>query len=107
VLALVLTSLVRIYYGGGVGLQVVRKDSPSFSDTVVNLDEIIGMPRIVVASKHPAVKRQMEEFGWIKSDTQVEEETRTKIKQEFDRNMEEARKKVEEDTRRIRRELGY
>jgi hypothetical protein len=83
-LVLILSSLVRVYYGGGVGFQIVRKDSPGFSDTIVNLDEIFGMPRIVVASKHPGVKPQMEELGWIKTDEAVAEEAKRKFQQEFD-----------------------
>ena len=106
-LVLVLSSLVRVYYGGGFGFQIVRKDSPGFSDTIVNLDEIFGMPRIVVASKHPGVKRQMEELGWIKTDEAVAEEAKRKFRQEFEKNMQDVQRKTEEEMRRIRKQLEY
>jgi hypothetical protein len=91
-------SLMRVYYGGGTGFHIVRKDSPGFSDTIVNLDEIFGMPRIVVAAQHPGVKRQMEQMGWIKDDEQVVDETKRKIQQD----VQDAQRKVEEAIRRTR-----
>lgn len=64
---LLLMSFCRVYYGGGIGLRVVFKHSPSFKDTIVNLDDLIGQPYIVVMSNHPAVARQLEEMGIIKN----------------------------------------
>lgn len=64
----------RIYYGGGFGIQFTFKSAFSFKDTIVNLDEIIGMPRFVVAMNHPSVKKQLEEKGWIKTDEETVKE---------------------------------
>lgn len=100
------SSLIRVYHGGGIGLQVVLKDSPSFTDTVVNLDDIFGMPRIAVAAQHPAVKRQLEAMGLVKTDKAIEAETKERIQREMSEAMEKARRDVEEQAARMRRILG-
>jgi len=65
----ILFGFFRVYYGEGVdgtGIKVVTKSSFSFKDTIVNFDDIIGMPRISVASEHPAVKSNLKK--WINRD---------------------------------------
>lgn len=85
-IACVLTAgLFRVYYGGGIGIKLAAKNSFSFSDTIVNLDDIIGMPRLAVAIKHPAVKMQLEEMGIIESDAIVEIKSRKKIEAEIEK----------------------
>lgn len=79
--------LIRVYYGGGRGIRPVFKGTFSFTDTFVNLDDIFGMPRIVVAAKHPAVKRQMEERGWIQTDEQVAADAMKKAQEEMRKAM--------------------
>lgn len=74
----------RVYYGGGIGFKVVPKNSYSFTDTIVNLDDLFVMPRIAVASQHPAVKRQLEEMGVIKTDEEMEAEVRRKIMKDYE-----------------------
>ena len=91
-LLVIIAGFFRVYYGGGIGIRVVSKHSFSFKDTIVNLDDIIGQPRIVVAARHPAVKRQLEEMGIIQTDKQIEQRIR---------------KEIEEETKRLRRELGF
>lgn len=71
VVVLLAAGLCRVYYGGGIGLRIVYKHSFSFKDTIVNLDDLIGQPRLVIAAQHPAVKQQLEEMGLIQSDEQV------------------------------------
>lgn len=71
VVVLLAAGLCRVYYGGGIGLRVVYKHSFSFKDTIVNLDDLIGQPRLVIAAQHPAVKRQLEEMELIQSDEQA------------------------------------
>lgn len=82
---ILMCGFLRIYYGGGIGIKIVPKQSFSFKDTIVNLDEIFGMPRIVVASKHPAVKRQLEKMGLAKTDEEVENEALKKLKEEINK----------------------
>lgn len=106
VLVTILLSMVRVYYGGSLGLQVVRKDSPSLTDNVVNLDDIFGMPRIVLASQHPAVKRQLEEMGVIQTDEAAREDAARKFRIDLDQSMEKTRQQVEEATRKLQRQLG-
>ncbi|MFH1395450.1 MAG: hypothetical protein ABIH09_04760 [Candidatus Omnitrophota bacterium] len=71
VIALILISLFRVYYGAGVGCRVVFKNGPAFKDTVVNVDDMRVMPRITLASNHPAVKRQLEAMGIFESDAKA------------------------------------
>jgi len=93
----------RVYYGGDIGFRVVAKHSISFTDSVVNLDNLLGRPRIVVASEHPAVKRQLEEMGIIESDQQVQRRAMKDVEENSKRMM----RDIENETRRIQRELGY
>lgn len=76
--------LFRVYYGGGIGVKVVWKESFSFQDTIVNVDDIVGMPRIVVATKHPQVKRQLEDMGIV----ETEEQAKKRMWDEIDRDTE-------------------
>lgn len=92
---LALLSMSRFYYGGGIGFRIMAKDSPAFHDTFVNLDEIFGMPRIAVAAQHPAVKRQLEGMGIVRTDDEAHEDTRRKVQQEIEKSMEEARKRLD------------
>jgi hypothetical protein len=91
--------LFRVYYGGGLGIKLVAKNSFSFSDTIVNLDDILGMPRIVVATKHPAVKMQLEQMGVSETDEQIEEKTRNKINTEIKKQMAEYEQIMKNATR--------
>lgn len=93
-LLLVLISMFRVYYGGKIGLQVVRKESPSFTDTIVNLDDFLGMPRFAVAAQHPSVKRQMEAFGWVETDEAAHEEIKRKVEREMNEGMEKGRRQL-------------
>jgi len=68
VVVIVLVWGFRVYYGEGVGFRVVLKNGPAFKDTVVNVDDMRVMPRITLASNHPAVKRQLEEMGIFEAD---------------------------------------
>ena len=99
----VTAGLIRIYVGGSIGMRVVAKESFSFKDTYVCLADIFGQPRIVVATKHPAVKRQLESMGIIKTDEQVHRET----KAEFDREWNDAMEKAKEETRQMMRDFTY
>ena len=103
VLLAIIGGFLRIYYGGGIGIRIVAKHSFSFKDTIVNLDNLFGQPRIVIATKHPAVKRQLEEMGIIETDEQVEEQVRREIEEESKQMMRE----IEEETKRLQRELGF
>lgn len=93
----------RIYYGGGIGLKIVAKNSYSFTDTIVNLDDLLGQPRIVVAIQHPAVKRQLEEMGIIETDEQI----KAKIKREIEEKQRAAMKDYKNEMRKIQRQFGY
>lgn len=59
VVLVVMLGLVRVYYGGGCGLVFVWKGEFSYSDTLVNLDDILKLPKEVVKEEHPSVYFQM------------------------------------------------
>lgn len=86
---------LRIYYGGNIGLRIIAKQSFSFKDTIVNLDDLLGQPRIVIASQHPAVKRQLEDMGIIETDEQVQERIRIEIERETQKVMQEYKREIE------------
>ena len=94
--------MVCIYVGSPLGFRVVFKSSPSFTDTWVNLDDLIGMPNMFFAAQHPAVKRQLQEMGVIETDEQMERRIRQKIESEMDT----ARQKAEEEHKRLMQSLG-
>ncbi|MDP8223210.1 MAG: hypothetical protein P9L99_07625 [Candidatus Lernaella stagnicola] len=78
---------LRLYYGGGIGLKVLPKHSFGFTDTVVNLDDLLGMPRIVFAATHPAVKRQLEEIGFLQTDEELKEEIMREMNETIQQNL--------------------
>jgi len=92
ILITIIIGYIRIYYGGGIVIRIVAKDSFSFKDTIVNLDDIFGMPRIAVAINHPAVKRQLEKMKIIKTDKQIEENIKQELELETMKEYEKLRK---------------
>jgi len=103
ILVVVAVGFIRVYYGGEIGMRIVAKDSFSFKDTIVNLDDLLGQPRIVVATQHPAVKKQLERMGIVETDEQVQERVRREIEEESKRMMQD----IEKETKRLQRELGF
>lgn len=92
ILALTITiGFIRIYYGGGIDTRFVLKDSFSFKDTIVNLDDLLGQPRIVVATKHPAVKKQLERMGIIETDEAVKQ----RLQREIETDIEHIRREIQ------------
>ena len=87
----------RVYYGGDFGFKIVAKNSYSFTDTIVNLDDLIGQPRIVVATQHAAVKRQLEEMGFIETDEQIQE----RVEQEIEAKQKEMMREYENEIIKI------
>jgi len=77
----VLLSLVRVYYGGGHGLMVVWKGSPSFSDTLVNLSDVIRMPIDQLRREHPAVHWQLVAMDLLPDNTELDSVRSRKPKQ--------------------------
>ncbi|NCC61023.1 MAG: hypothetical protein EOM12_08780 [Verrucomicrobiae bacterium] len=71
----------RIYYGGGVGIQLAMKGGFSFKDTIVNMDNIFGMPRLIISMQHPSVMKQIQEKGWVKTDEQLIEDMGKEFKE--------------------------
>ena len=83
----------RFYYGspfGGIHFEL--KESFSYKDTVVNVDNLIGMPRIALAAAHPAVMRQLQEMGVL----ETEEQVKARIQKEISDSMEESEQELRE-----------
>lgn len=73
ILAIVIAGFVRVYYGDPLGFRLTVKNSFSFQDSIVNMADLIGQPRSLVAAEHPAVKKQLEEAGIIETDEQAKQ----------------------------------
>jgi hypothetical protein len=103
--------MLRIYTGSGIGMKIVTKDSFSFSDTFVNLDDdVFGKPRIFFANEHPAVKKQLEKMGILETDEQIQArvEVEMRIKQdEIMRDIKAQQVKAMHDYEKQMRQLGY
>ena len=101
---------IRIYTGGDIGLKIVTKRSFSFTDTFANLDDILGKPRFVVASEHPAVKRQLEEMGILETDEQVQKRVEADMQVKMDATMRDIQAQQADAMREYQnqmRRLGY
>lgn len=103
IIIFVAAGFLRIYYGGGLGFKIVTKHSFSFKDTIVNLDDLLGKPRILVAAEHPAVKRQLEDMGVFETDEQVQK----RLEQEIELKSKQMMRDYEKEMKRLQRQLGY
>lgn len=101
IIGFILCGSFRVYTGQPIGFKIIEKNSFSFTDTVVNLDDILGMPRIAVATQHPAVKRQMEEMGWTETDEVAQEKMEQKIKEKMAEAMQDSERQAKEMMQRL------
>lgn len=85
-----------------MGVEIVTKNSFSFTDTLVNLDdEVLGQPRILVQSKHPAVYRQLVEMKYLESDDAV----KSRLENDMKRKQNEIMEQLTKDTQKLMRTL--
>jgi hypothetical protein len=49
-------------YGRGVTLQKIQKVSWSLSETIINVDEVQGMPAILARARYPIFLQSMDEW---------------------------------------------
>ena len=89
IVAVVAVALLRVYYGSGIKSRIVLKNGPAFKDTVVNVDDMRIMPRITLASNHPAVKRQLEKMGIFESDATIQKRIRSRMKKDLRKQLQE------------------
>ena len=92
IVAVIAVASLRVYYGSEIGLRIVFKNGPALKDTVVNVDDMRIIPRITLASNHPAVKRQLEKMGIFENDAKIKEQIRNMMKK---------------DLKQLLRELGF
>ena len=90
---------VRVYTGGSIGFKITTKNSFSFTDTFINLDDILGKPNFVFSSEHPAVKKQLQEMGVIETDEQM--------RKRIEADLETQQAKAMEDYQQQMKKLGY
>jgi hypothetical protein len=69
-----MVALIRVYYGGNYAPMVVWKGELTFHDTLVNLGEIVSLPRDVLVKDHRSVLYQLEDMDVIQG-TDVELES--------------------------------
>lgn len=101
---------LRVYTGGGLGFKITTKDSFSFTDTFVNLDDVLGKPNFVFSSEHPAVKKQLQKMGVIETDEQMQERIEADIKakqEEMMKDIESQQAKAMAEYQEQMRQLGY
>jgi hypothetical protein len=86
----ILSGFFRFYYGGNMtdGPKLVLKEGFSFKDTIVNINDIIGMPKIIAKAQHPQAVKQLQEMGILESDSAAE----SRIKNDINKKMHDAMK---------------
>ena len=89
IVAVVMLASFRIYYGSGIGLRIVLKNGPALKDTLVNVDDMRIIPRITLASNHPAVKRQLEKMGIFENDAKVKARIKNVMKEDLKQQLRE------------------
>lgn len=82
-LLFLLSGFFRIFHGSSMSPVFAFKDSFSFKDTIVNIDDIVGMPMIAAKAQHPAAVRQAQELGILESDEAREQRIQNEIDSEM------------------------
>lgn len=87
----------------GHGLRVIRKQYPTWRETVVSLDEITTIPYVQVRARFPLSLRALQREGILESDREREEriareqaELERRLAAEFDARMEEGRRDLQD-----------
>lgn len=78
VVLVLLVLAVRVYYGGHDGLMIVWKGELGFKDTLVNLPEVMALPKAQLTRDHKSVLWQLEEMGLMEPDD-LPEKTRKRL----------------------------
>ncbi len=89
----------HIIVGKRIGFMIVTRANPGFGEFVINMDEIISMPKMFAVSRYPIGFKVLQREGLIESD----EEFRERIKRETQNEIEESLEKIERE--RAEREL--
>lgn len=65
---MLLVAAMRVYIGGPDGVTVVWKGDLTFADTVININDYLGLPASEF-QKHPLLLGQMEDMGFFDEET--------------------------------------
>jgi hypothetical protein len=80
----------------GEGTRVIPKVHFTLAETFVSLDAITGMPFIAARTKYPLTVKALQREGMLETDEQFER----RVRQETEAEMEQARRRAEEEWRR-------
>lgn len=97
----------RVYYGGGSGVFVLPKHHFSLSHPIFCMDKIIGMPRIAVASRYPDVKLQLEEYGYMETDEEVQRRIQAQLERDIEKGMAEFQEQYEKNMDELMKKYRY
>lgn len=103
IVVFIMSGFFRLYYNDRIGFKIKAKHSFSFEDTIIDLDDLIGKPRILIASEHPEVKRQLEEMGVLETDEQLQ----NRMEQEIYRKSKQMMQNYEKEVMLLQRQSGY
>jgi hypothetical protein len=79
------TGKLHLVIGGNIGIRVLPKIAFSFSETVINLDVIGGLPYIVAISKYPLSVRALERSGIVESLEERQRKVQNEIMNEYNK----------------------
>jgi len=87
----------HIVRGSAIGWRLIPRMSFGFREMIVDVDEITGMPHIVATSRYPLGCKVLQREGIIESEDQMKD----RVREDLEREMEDAKRKVERDMRRL------
>jgi hypothetical protein len=65
ILLLVLAGFTRVYYGGAAGPMFVWKSEFGFKDTLVDVPDVLKLPKTTLLQEHAQVADQLDEMGLV------------------------------------------
>lgn len=77
--------------------QICMKSTFGYSETFINIDEITGMPIFAAKMKYPLSIKALQDNDYLESDESFQQ----RIKGQTERDMAEAMKKAEQDTKEL------
>lgn len=88
----------HIITGGNVGgFSIASRDSFSFREFLVNVDEITGMPFIAAKAQHPFGVKVLQRTGLIESEDAFKKRVERETKEKMDKAMQESKRQFEEN----------
>ena len=84
ILLTVVIGSFHVITGSKIGMKVVRRDSFSFSEFLINVDEITSMPLLAAKFGHPVACSILQREGLIESDAEIQERFKKEAQEQID-----------------------